>query len=84
MDSIFRNAKSFQGDISRWDVAKGKDFAMMLVSADSFNQDLSEWNLSQATRLDRMFQNSGVDDATHCPANAEPGFPAYCPAWGHV
>ena len=61
---------------------------MMLTSADSFNQDLSGWDLSQATRLDRMFQNSGMDDANHCPATLqvvasvlEAGTPPYrCPA----
>ena len=78
--NMFSGASSFNADISGWDVAKGKDFHNMLGSAHSFDQDLSEWNLSQATRLDGMFHNTDMNDATHCPA-PQPGFPADCSAW---
>ena len=78
--SMFSGASSFNADISGWDVAKVKDFHNMLGSANSFDQDLSEWNLSQATRLDGMFHNTDMNDATHCPA-PQPGFPADCSAW---
>ncbi len=55
MNSMFRGATSFNGDLSKWDVSNVKNMSFMFVSADSFNGDLSNWDVSNVTTMRAMF-----------------------------
>ena len=60
MDSMFRGAASFDGDLSSWDVSQVNGMNSMFFGAAAFNQDLSEWNVSQVTDMGGMF--AGASD----------------------
>ena len=42
--SMFYDARAFNQDISKWQVAKVTGFVAMFFQAYAFNQDLSTWN----------------------------------------
>ena len=48
--NAFRNAESFNEDLSAWDVSAGTNFNFMFKGATSFNSDLTSWDLSGAQR----------------------------------
>jgi surface protein len=41
---MFYKAKSFNQDLSKWNVGKVIDIKWMFYKAKSFNQDLSKWS----------------------------------------
>lgn len=45
----------FNGNISKWNVSKCKDFSGMFGSNAYFNQDISEWDMSSAENTSYMF-----------------------------
>ena len=49
---IFR---TFNGDISRWDVSNVRDMYQMFNSCENFNCDLSRWNVSNVEYMQCMF-----------------------------
>ena len=51
-------AKTFRGDISKWDVSRVTDMAEMFSSAPLFNGDLSKWDVSSVTSMNNMFFGS--------------------------
>lgn len=51
-DNILR---SFNGDISEWDVSNVKDMQGMFEKADDFNGDISEWDVSSVKDMRGMF-----------------------------
>ena len=54
MDFLFRNSY-FNGDISKWNVSKCKDFTSMFGSNAYFNGDISGWDMSSAENTSYMF-----------------------------
>jgi hypothetical protein len=52
---MFAVASSFNGDLSKWNVAKGRNLAGMFTVASSFNGDLSKWDVAQGTDFADMF-----------------------------
>ena len=58
MSGMFRNAASFNGDISAWDVSLVTDMSYMFDGAASFNQPLNDWDVSSVTSMTRMFYNA--------------------------
>ena len=55
MSSIFPNAQSFNGDISKWDVSSATRMNGMFRGAESFHGDISKWDVSSVTDMYRMF-----------------------------
>ena len=58
MTSMFMNAKSFNGDISKWDVSSVSDMSRMFWAASLFNCDISKWDVSSVTGMDSMFKDA--------------------------
>jgi surface protein len=44
MQEVFKNASSFDQNISAWNVSKVNNMIMMFYDATAFNQDLQNWN----------------------------------------
>ena len=55
MFGMFRNAKSFNEDISEWDVGNVTDMSRMFNNATTFNQPLNNWDVSNVTDMGSMF-----------------------------
>jgi surface protein len=55
MNSMFRDATSFNGDISDWNVSNVTNMGFMFYQATSFNQPLSSWDVSSVTDMGLMF-----------------------------
>ena len=55
MDRMFSNARSFNQDISNWDVSAVINMAGMFEGATAFNQDLSNWDVSSVISMASMF-----------------------------
>lgn len=62
LNSTFRKANKFNGEIGNWDVSNINDFYSMFSNASNFNQDISSWNVSNATIFSFMFQNASNFD----------------------
>ena len=58
MSVIFRDAGSFNGDISSWDVSNVTDMSLMFFRASSFNEDISNWNVGNVTDMSEMFASA--------------------------
>ncbi len=53
--SMFRGARSFNGDLSGWDVSNLTSMGSMFERATSFNGDISTWDVSNVTWMAGMF-----------------------------
>jgi surface protein len=60
MAGIFRDATSFNSDISDWDVSNVTDMSYMFYNAVSFDQDISSWDVSNVTTMRYMFSNADI------------------------
>jgi surface protein len=58
MTLMFRNATSFNEDISVWDTGIVSLFSGMFQGSSSFNQNIGGWNVSSATDMVNMFRDS--------------------------
>jgi len=58
MRRMFRDATSFNSDISGWDVSGFKNMTSMFQGATSFNSDLSSWDISGFKIMSSMFLNA--------------------------
>ena len=46
MSEMFDDAKSFNGDISKWDVSSVTNMRGLFSHAELFNGDISKWDVS--------------------------------------
>ena len=60
MTSMFREASSFNSDISLWNVSSVKDMSSMFKQAIIYNEDLGAWNVSAVTNMDNMFHTASA------------------------
>ncbi|MDB4496228.1 BspA family leucine-rich repeat surface protein [Flavobacteriaceae bacterium] len=58
MRELFRNANTFNQDISSWDVSIVTDMFQMFLNANSFNQDIGSWDVSNVVFLNGMFYSA--------------------------
>lgn len=58
--ATFRDIKSFNQDISEWDVSNITNMNTMFSGVKSFNQDLSSWDVSSVTNMGLMFEGAEV------------------------
>jgi surface protein len=58
LNSTFRNASSFNGDISNWDVSNVLSLSATFLGAIIFNQDIGSWNTSKVTNMQGVFFNA--------------------------
>ena len=57
MNFLFENNKSFNGDISNWDVSNIISMYGMFKNS-TFNGDISKWNVSGVKDMSEMFKDS--------------------------
>ena len=55
MKELFKEKKSFNGDITKWDVSKVTTMSYMFRLAKAFNQDIGKWDVSNVTNMQYMF-----------------------------
>jgi surface protein len=58
MKEMFRNAYSFNADISNWDVSNVTTMEGMFWQANRFNQPISGWDVSNVTNMVNMFYSA--------------------------
>tara|TARA_R100000655_G_scaffold2405_2_gene9487 strand:+ start:36 stop:2324 length:2289 start_codon:yes stop_codon:yes gene_type:complete len=59
LTSWFKDATSFNGDISGFNTSTITSFSNMFSEADAFNIDISSWNVSNGTTYANMFYGAG-------------------------
>jgi surface protein len=60
---VFYDKRTFDGDVSEWDVLNGLNFVHMFYGCDLFNCDLSKWNVSNGKEFSGMFYKCGKFNA---------------------
>lgn len=60
LSEMFRNAKTFNGNINHWDVSTINDFSYMFKGAENFNQDLNNWDTSRAISMEYIFNGAKI------------------------
>jgi surface protein len=58
MKSLFKGAKSFNQDLSKWNMSNVYQFENMFYGASSFNQDIGNWNVSNVYTMQNMFREA--------------------------
>ena len=62
MANMFRDASSFDGNLSGWDVSSVRDMNSMFHSASSFDGNLSGWDVSSVRDMNSMFHSASSFD----------------------
>ncbi len=60
MSYMFRNASTFNYDVSSWNVSNVNDMKGLFFSASAFNQDIGSWNVGNVTEMSDMFRAATV------------------------
>jgi surface protein len=58
MGSLFKQASTFNEDLSLWDVSQVTDTSYMFASASAFTSDLSSWDVGRVEVMARMFSEA--------------------------
>ncbi len=67
MSEMFWSARSFNQNISSWDVSHVTDMEYMFYDARAFNQNINSWDVSNVTNMRYMF---GTADAFNQPLDS--------------
>ena len=59
---MFFNCKSFNKDISSWNVSVVKDMSYMFHNCIKFNQDISHWKVSNVKNIVGIFTNCPIEE----------------------
>jgi len=51
MSELFKDMKSFNGDISEWDTSNVENMSSMFEFANSFNQPIGNWDVSKVKNM---------------------------------
>ena len=62
MDYMFSECKSFNQDISKWDVSNVTNMAGMFAECTSFNQDISGWDVSKVIKMKEIFYGCKIKE----------------------
>ncbi|WP_299246482.1 BspA family leucine-rich repeat surface protein [uncultured Aquimarina sp.] len=63
MNRMFRRARSFNRDLSNWDVSRAGTFGEMFRDSEAFDQSLGDWDISglfSSGALNDMFRNTVI------------------------
>jgi surface protein len=60
MNSMFKEAYSFNQDLNNWNVNNVVDMFFMFEGASSFNGDIGSWNTSKVTSMLKMFYGASA------------------------
>jgi surface protein len=58
MKYMFKNARTFNGDINNWDVSHVTNMEGLFMGATAFNRDLFWWDTSNVTTMTDMFRGA--------------------------
>lgn len=58
LESLNNAFRSFNGDISKWDVSHVKNMKEMFKGAKTFNGDISKWDVHNVTNMEDMFYDA--------------------------
>jgi surface protein len=62
MTNMFKNALSFNGNISNWDVSSVTNMNSLFEGASSFNQNLNSWDVSNVISMTSLFESASSFD----------------------
>ena len=68
MNRLFFDARSFNGDVSKWDVSRVKDMYGMFWNSKSFNCIISHWDVSRVSNMNFMFMDAASFQQKLCGA----------------
>merc|ERR1719174_1487484 len=68
MHGMFFDAKTFNSDVSKWDVSSVTDMSRMFMQAELFNHDISKWDVSSVIITDGMFLDARSFNQKLCGA----------------